>query len=95
MIRSLSRGLAKSGHLLMSFLVDDTPEVLVLGALVVGAAYGLRSVHPLAYVGLPFIAVAGLAFSVWRARRPPVSEQRPGPELPGPATQRRDQTLDG
>lgn len=69
MIGPLLRVLTRTGRLLLSLLVDDTPEVLVLGALVVGAAYGLRSLHTLAYVCLPSIAVVGLGFSVWRASR--------------------------
>lgn len=69
MSRSLLGLLKRTGRLVLSFLVDDTPEILVLGALVVAAAYGFRGVHALAYVGLPFIVVVGLGFSVWRARQ--------------------------
>ncbi len=69
MIGRLWRALSASGRFLWSFFVDDTPEVPVIVAMIVGAAYGLRHHNTLAVVVVPTLAIAGLCFCVWRACR--------------------------
>ena len=66
---AVRRALVTTGRFLWSFFIDDTPEVLVAVAIIVGAAYGLRHERDIALAALPLLAIAGLAFGVWRACR--------------------------
>jgi len=65
----LGRALRAGGRFLWSFFVDDTPEVLVVVAVIVAGAYALRGHDALAVAVLPLVASAGLALCVWRAVR--------------------------
>lgn len=67
MTGALRRAAATTVRFLWSFLFDDTPEVLLVAAAVVGAAYGLRHERAAAVVVLPLLAVLGLGLTVWRA----------------------------
>jgi len=80
-MRRLGRALSAPGRFLWSFLVDDTPEVPVIVAVIVGAAYGLRHHNTLAVVVVPALAVAGLCFCVRRACRSRAGH-RDGDSLP-------------
>jgi hypothetical protein len=68
-IGALARALRGTGRFLWSFFVDDTPEVLVIVAVIVGAAYALRHHNALAVAVLPLVTVVGLGLCVWRACR--------------------------
>jgi hypothetical protein len=67
---SLRRVVGAVGRFAWDFFVDDSPEMLVVAAVVVGCAYALRGENSLAVVALPVVVVLGLTICVWRALRP-------------------------
>jgi len=66
---ALGRGARAAARFVWDFLVGDTPEVLVVVLVIVGAAYALGGHGAVGVVLLPLLAVAGLGFSVWRGYR--------------------------
>ena len=66
----LRRAIGAVGRFSWDFFVDDSPEVLVVAAVVVGCAYALRGENSLTVGALPVLVVLGLTICVWRASRP-------------------------
>jgi hypothetical protein len=62
-------GVRAFGRFWWEFLVGDTPELLFATAVIVGAAFALRSYHVAAIVALPALAAAALVASAFRGRR--------------------------
>ena len=63
------RAWGATGRFLWSFFVDDTPEVPIVVAAIVGAAVALGHWGALAVVVLPLLGVGGLTLCVWRGCR--------------------------
>ena len=71
MMRALARGTMTAARGIWDFLVGDTPEVLLIVAVVVAVAYAVAGPGAAGVIALPLIAVGGLVLSVWRACRNP------------------------
>ena len=84
MTSALRRAAGTAGRVAWSFLVDDTPEVLVVAVVVVGTALALRPWHDAAVVVLPLVTAAGLATLVWRAYRCEAKGRGVAPRPPTP-----------
>lgn len=65
----LRRSLGKALRSVWTFVADDAPEMVVVVAAVVGAAYALRHGGAAPVVVLPLLVVAGLGLAVWRTGR--------------------------
>lgn len=79
MTAALRRAALATGRFLWSFVIDDTPEVLVAAVVIVGAALALRHWRAVAVAALPLLTVAGLGLGVWRGYRRRVGEMKAEP----------------
>jgi hypothetical protein len=72
------------GRFWWEFLVGDTPELFVATAVIVGAAFALRSYHVAAIVSLPALAIAALVASAYRGRRRAANRRSAAVDGPAP-----------